>query len=138
MDKKKILFIIGIVLIVILGIIAINIGKKSSNTEPPKTDNLNESILKDTTVENLSITNQSVVTRDGLSTYMANLENKASETKHIDYLYITFTINNEENNVLALKDTNLEPNGKLPIIINFDADISKASKVTYEITNEKK
>ena len=138
MDKKKILFIIGIVLIVILGIIAINIGKKSSNTEPPKTDNLNESILKDTTVENLSITNQSVVTRDGLSTYMANLENMASETKHIDYLYITFTINNEENNVLALKDTDLEPNGKLPIIINFDADISKASKVTYEITNEKK
>ena len=136
MDKKKIIFIAGIVLIVILGIVAINIAKKNNKNEV--IDKLNESILKDTTVEGLKITNQSVITRDGLSTYMANITNETSETKHIDYLYIIFTLNNEEINALALRNVDIGPDSKTPIVINYDRDISKATKINYEITKDKK
>ena len=54
MDKKKLLFIIGIILIVILGIIAINMSKKSKELEV--IDELNENILKDTIIDNITKT----------------------------------------------------------------------------------
>ncbi len=130
MDKKKILFIIGLVLIVILGIIAINISKK--NKEPEPVDTLNEEILKDTTVDGLHITNQAVITRDGISTYTANITNETSETKYIDEFYITFTVDGKEISALAIKDTNITSNQTLPISLMYDEDISKATKVEYK------
>ena len=130
MDKKKILFIIGLVLIVILGIIAINISKK--NKEPEPVDTLNENILKDTTVDGLRITNQAVITRDGISTYTANITNETSETKYIDEFYITFTVDGKEISTLAIKDTNITSNQTLPISLMYDEDISKATKVEYK------
>jgi hypothetical protein len=129
MDKKKIFFIVGIILIVILGIITINISKKSTKPEP--VDKLNESILKDTTVEGVKIANQSVVTRDGLSTYMANLINDSNETKHLDDFYIIFTLDGEEIRALAVRDIDIAPGKTYPISIVFDRDISKSSKVEY-------
>ena len=130
MDKKKILFIIGLVLIVILWIIAINISKK--NKEPEPVDTLNEEILKDTTVDGLHITNQAVITRDGISTYTANITNETSETKYIDEFYITFTVDGKEISALAIKDTNITSNQTLPISLMYDEDISKATKVEYK------
>jgi hypothetical protein len=130
MDKKKILFIIGLVLIVILGIIAINISKK--NKEPEPVDTLNENILKDTTVDGLHITNQAVITRDGISTYTANITNETSETKYIDEFYITFTVDGKKISALAIKDTNITSNQTLPISLMYDEDISKATKVEYK------
>lgn len=136
MDKKKILFIAGIALIVILGIIAIFIGKKEVKSKEDY--NINKNVLKDTTMENFTITDQSVITRDGLSTYMANLTNNTKEKKHIDYLHIVFTIDDETIDVIASKNSDVDPEGKLPIMISFDRDISKATKVTYKITKEEK
>ena len=130
MDKKKLLFIIGIILIVILGIIAINMSKKSKELEV--IDELNENILKDTIIDNISITDQSVITRDGLSTFMANVTNKGNDTIHVDNLYIVFTIDGEEIEALAISNSDIDSNQIVPINLVFDRDISKATKVDYK------
>ena len=137
MDKKKILFIVGTILIVILGLVAITIGRKNVK-EKEVDDNINNNVLKDTTVESFIITDQSVITRDGLSTYMANLTNTAKEKKHIDYLHIIFTIDGDVVDVIASRNIDVNSEAKLPIMISFDRDVSKASKVTYAITKEEK
>ena len=130
MDKKKLLFIVGIILIVILGIIAINISKK--NKEPEVIDELNENVLKDTVIDGISITDQSVITRDGLSTFMANVTNKGSDTIHIDNLYIFFTIDGEKIEALAMSNEDINANQTVPISLVFDRDISKATAVDYK------
>ena len=130
MDKKKLLFIIGIILIVILGIIAINMSKKSKELEV--IDELNENILKDTIIDNISITDQSVITRNGLSTFMANVTNKGNDTIHVDNLYIVFTIDGEEIEALAISNSDIDSNQIVPINLVFDRDISKATKVDYK------
>lgn len=134
MDKKKILFIVGIVLIVILGVIAINMSKKRA--KPEVIDELNENILKDTIVEGIKITDQSVITENGLSSYTAILTNTLTENKHIGNFYIVFTLNGEEIESLAVTDIDIKANGMLPISLAFDQDISKATKVEYKITND--
>ena len=145
MDKKKILFILGIILIVILGIVAINLGKKTK--EPESTDKLNENILKNTTVESLSITDQSVITRDGVSTYMCNITNSGTETKHIDNLFLVFTIDGEEIEALAVKDVDIKlvldyiciaNTWPLTIEINFHAvmfELERAPSLFTDIFN---
>jgi len=130
MDKKKILFIVGIVLIVILGIVAIIIGKNNKKV-PVEVDNLNDNVLKDTEVAGLKITDQSVITRSGLSTYMANVAS-AKGSKHIDKLYIIFTVGNENIEVLAIDDITFEAGDIIPIGIDFDRDISKATKIEFK------
>lgn len=130
MDKKKILFIVGIVLIVILGIVAIIIGKNNKKV-PVEVDNLNDNVLKDTEVAGLKITDQSVITRSGLSTYMANVAS-VKGSKHIDKLYIIFTVGNENIEVLAIDDITFEAGDIIPIGIDFDRDISKATKIEFK------
>ena len=134
MDKKKIIFIVGIVLIVIIGVIAINMSKKMA--KPAEVDELNENILKDTIIEGIKITDQSVITENGLSSYTAILTNTLTENKHIGNFYIVFTLNGEEIESLAVTDIDISANGILPISLAFDQDISKATKVEYKITND--
>lgn len=134
MDKKKLLFIVGIVLIVILGVIAINMSKKKA--KPEVIDELNENILKDTIVEGIKIADQSVITENGLSSYTAILTNTLTENKHIDSFYIVFTLNGEEIESLAVTNVDIKANGILPISLVFDQDISKATKVEYKLTND--
>ena len=131
MDRRKILFLVGIVLIVILGVIAIIIGR--NNKTVVTDDKLNDDILKDTMVDNLSITNQSVITRDEVSTYMANFTNTSNTSYQIDNLYIVFTVNGEELKALLMSNINIKENEMIPVSINFDRDISKATKVEYKI-----
>ena len=137
MDKRKGLFIVGIVLIVILGIIAIIIGKNSKK-EPTEVDNLNDNILKDTEIANIKIVNQSVVTRNGLSTYLANAKNDKSEKVHVDKVYINFVMDDDkEITVLVIDDVTFDADYVLPISIEFDKDISKAKKVEYRTERTK-
>ena len=134
MDKKKILFLGAIILIVILGIVAINISKK--NKTPAEIDELNENILKDVLIEGLSINNQAVITRDEISTYTAIITNTLSETKHISEFIIVFTVDGEEIEATAIKDLDLTPNKEMPISISFENDISKATKVDYKLIKD--
>ena len=131
MDKKRIVFIIGLILVIALGIIALSISKNKKETT--KDDNPENNVLKNTTIENITITNQSIVTKDGLSTYTANVANNLSSSYHIDKLSIIFTINDEELNISAATNINLEAKESFPLIINFDQDISKLSKIDYKV-----
>ncbi len=131
MEKKKLLFIIGVALIVILGIIAILLGKDKKPKE--KEDNLNSNVLKDTTVEKLKITNQSVITTDGKSVYFASVTNESNEAYHLGKLYILVTLDGEVLKVTAKTNTDFAANETLPLNITFDLDISKATKVEFAV-----
>lgn len=137
MDKKKGLFIIGVAVIIVLGIIALVIGRNNAN-KPVEVDNLNDNVLKDTEIANIKIVNQSVVTRNGLSTYLANAKNDKSEKVHVDKVYITFVMpDGEELTTLVLDDITLDADYILPISIEFDKDISKATKIEYKTERAK-
>ena len=128
MDRKRILFIVGIILIIILGIIAINISKNKKTEEK---DNLNENLLKDTTVENLTITNQTVNAKEGSSNYIAIVTNNSNVNYQINKLYVIFTVDNKEIKALLLYDMTLSPGDSIPVSVTVDEDITKATNVTY-------
>ena len=128
MDRKRILFIVGIILIIILGIIAINISKNKKTEEK---DNLNENLLKDTTVENLTITNQTVNAKEGSSNYIAIFTNNSNVNYQINKLYVIFTVDNKEIKALLLYDMTLSPGDSIPVSVTVDEDITKATNVTY-------
>ena len=128
MDRKRILFIVGIILIIILGIIAINISKNKKTEEK---DNLNENLLKDTTVENLTITNQTVNAKEGSSNYIAFVTNNSNVNYQINKLYVIFTVDNKEIKALLLYDMTLSPGDSIPVSVTVDEDITKATNVTY-------
>lgn len=131
MDKKKILFIIGIILIVIMGIVAINIGNKKNINN--NIDDLTEKAFDSVTIENLKVTSQSLTINNGICTYMANITNNTKSSRHIDMLFAIFELDGEEINALALSDIDIESGKTIPIKIEFDRDISTASKVSFKI-----
>ena len=137
MDKKKIILIIAP--IVILGAIIfttitiINNNKKEKN-EVDKIDVIKtKTNLDDINVDKLKVTNQALLKRNDISYYNANVVNNSNADYHIDYLYVTFTIENETKKVLALYDTTIKANEKTNVSITFDSDISKVSKISYSI-----
>ena len=62
---------------------------------------------------------------------MANITNESSETKHLDNFYIIFTLDGEKINALAIRNVDIAQGKTIPVSIDFDRDISKATKVEY-------
>ena len=140
MKSKKTLLIICLVFIILLSIgtsIYILINKKEKSEF--KVDGIetvqNENILNDTTVENLQITNASLLTRDGISTYSAEVNNLTENDITIDKLYVTFYEGDIENKILALFNASIKANGKAYINITSENDLSNTDKITYTIGN---
>ena len=141
MDKKrKILFIIGIALIIVLGIIAIVIGKSNSDNiqdfQDESENTPSEDVLKDIKIADVTITNQSIITREGMSTYMANIVNESDDVNHIDELYAVFTLNGESMTTLVINNTSIKADDSLPVSIEFDRNLSEVTKIEYKIVDE--
>lgn len=64
------------------------------------------------------ITNISLLTRDGISTYKAEVTNTTKEDLNIDKLYVIFYENDIENKVLALSNVNIKSGEKLISILH--------------------
>ena len=79
--KNKILVTVCLIIIIAASIIT-NIYILSNKEEPDNTENNsiqtveNKDILKDTKIENLDITNISIINRDNISTYNAKITNE--------------------------------------------------------------
>lgn len=138
MKNKKILLIICLVIIVLVLIITniyIQPNKPKENQfNIEGIENVkNEEILKDTAIEELAITNISLLTRDGISTYKAIVTNTNTDKVNIDKLYVIFKEESQENKILALSNINLGPNSSTNITITSESDLSKITSIQYVI-----
>lgn len=135
MDKKKLL-VIGSIIVIIVSIIAsIIIIVNKDNEEEFTIDGIilpsNKEILKETTIDDLKITDISLLTRNGISTYKATALNETEENINIEALYIIFYENDIENKEIALYNTQITVNEKKHIDIISEKDLSNITKIEY-------
>lgn len=136
MKNKKIL-IACLVVIILASVITIIYMLTNNKEETPnsKIEDFetvqNDSILNDATVENLKITNVSLLTRDGISSFKAQVLNETSESINIDKLYVVFYENETENKILVLSGITIPANDKTYINMTSETDLSKTTKIEY-------
>ena len=136
MKNKKIL-IACLVVIILASVITIIYMLTNNKEETPdsKIEDFetvqNDSILNDATVENLKITNVSLLTRDSISSFKAQVLNETSESINIDKLYVVFYENETENKILVLSDITIPANDKTYINMTSETDLSKTTKIEY-------
>ena len=138
MERKKIIIIVGLVL-TIVSIIGVTIYKLTVKEEKDnfKIEGIdfaeNKEILKDTDIENLKITNISLITREGVSTYSAQITNTTTTDINVDKLYITFYEGAKQTKLLALSNAKIKQNGKVYINATSNENLTKTTKITYSI-----
>ena len=137
MDKKKIL-ITGSIVAVILSVAVIIYVASKPKEEPEFTiDGINlptnKDILKDTTIENLDITNTSLIIRNGRSNFQATISNKTDKDIKINKLYVIFREEDKENKILALYDSLVSPGEDSYINITSEKDLTNTSRIEYVI-----
>ena len=135
MNKKKILMISSIV-VIIISIIAIIIIMFNKNKEEKFIiDGIslpqNKEVLKEGFVENLKISDVSLLTRDGISTYKAMISNDTEEDIDIKNLYVVFYEKNIEYKAIALYDTQIQAKKGKYIDITSDKELSNVTKIEY-------
>lgn len=137
MDKKKILIICLITIIVVSIITNVYILLNRPTENKFQIDGINtaenKDILKDAELEGFKITNASLLTRDGISTYKAQITNNSDETLTISKLYVNFYENDTENKTLGLANVTLKPGNTTYINITSETDLTKTTKITYTI-----
>ena len=138
MDKKKIIVIISLVVIILASIITnIYILSNKEKEEGFKIDGItetqNKEILKDTKVNNLDITNVSLLNNEGTSIYQAKISNNTNEDITIDKLYIVFIENEKENKLLGLSNSKIKANGSTYINLSSIDDLTKSTNIKYVV-----
>ena len=137
MKNKKVLIICLIIIILVSIIANIYILSNKPEKDLPTIDGIKipeyKDILKETEIEGLKITNISLLTRDGMSSYKAEVTNNTDIKKEINKLYVVFHEEDNENKILALYNVSIESNEKTYINITSEKDLSKTTKITYVI-----
>lgn len=139
--KQKILIIVFSIIIIaciILTVVLVKKGDKSetNNTEEDSFLVTNKELLKEATVEGLKISDISIMKGEEISTYTATVTNEKDEAIHIDNLFVIFTIDDTDYATKGLQDIDLEAKATQNIEIGIDQNLSKASKITYELNKE--
>lgn len=137
MDKKKILVIVSILIIVASVAVSVFLIVKDKpkgedefiieGIDLPK----NRDILKDVSVDGLKITDVSLLTRDGMSTFKAHVINETSEEVDIERLTVIFHNGDTKIDVIALMETKIDVSGDRYINIEADTDLSEVTKIEY-------
>lgn len=136
MEKKnKIILVVSILVILASIITSIFLLTKKDPEEPPVIEGINlprnKDVLKDNKVNELDITNVSLITRDGISTYKATISNNTNKDITINNLYVNFHHDNDETKTLTLKETTLKSNNSTYINITSETDLSNTTKIEY-------
>lgn len=135
MDKKKIIIIGSIVAVLLSIAVIIYVTTKTPNNEEYTIDGIdlpkNKEILNDTTVDNLKITDISLLTRNGVSTFKATVSNETAEDIIINKLYVVFYEGEKENKIPAIANATLSPGEKTYINITSESNLSNTSKIEY-------
>ena len=138
MERKKIIIVIALIL-TIISIIGISVYKLTTKEEKNEftiegIDLVeNKEILKDAEVENLKITNISLLTREGISTYSAQINNDTTTDITVDKLYVTFYEGDKVTKILALSNAKIKQKGKAYINTTSNENLTKTTKITYSI-----
>lgn len=139
MQNKKIIIIVLIVLIIACIITNVYLLNNKPQENELIIDDIypveNQEILKDTTYKELTITNISLLIREGISIYQADIINNTTNKISLDNLYIVFYENENKKKIPALENINLEPNEKTTINITTEADLSKTTNIEYITQN---
>ena len=105
MDKKKIMMILSIVVIVVcIGFsVYMLTNKDNDDSDGDKIINIdNKEILKDMKYDDMDIVGQLLDTGDGNSKYLARIVNNSGNDKKIDKLYVVFEFDNEKIYLLRI------------------------------------
>lgn len=136
MDKKKIILIICLIVIILASIIT-NIYFLKDNKETNEltidgiTTTQNKEILKDTKVDKLDITNISLLNKNGTSVFKAKVSNNTNEDIKIKRLYIIFYENEKENKMPGLINVIIKANSNTFINISSPNDLTKSTDIKY-------
>ena len=134
MDKKKIMMILSIVVIVVCVGFSVYMltNKDNDDSDGDKISNIdNKEILKDMKYDDMDIVGQLLDTGDGNSKYLARIVNNSGNDKKIDKLYVVFEFDNEELYVLGLFDTVIANGSDKYVDLTIDRDLSKVKKISY-------
>lgn len=134
MDKKKIMMILSIIVIVVCAGFSVYMltNKDNDDSDGDKISNIdNKEILKDMKYDDMDIVGQLLDTGDGNSKYLARIVNNSGNDKKIDKLYVVFEFDNEELYVLGLFDTVIANGSDKYVDLTIDRDLSKVKKISY-------
>jgi len=136
MDKRKLLIIGSLILIITSIIVSVFLLVNNEPLEEEFTiDGIelpkNKSILEDAMVDGLKITNVSLLTRDGMSSFRAQVLNETDNDMELDALTVVFYQEENEIEVIALIDTIISSNGDTYINIESETDLSDVTKIEY-------
>lgn len=128
---KKVLAI----LLVMLTLTGCANNKKQEENNP--INNESYASIKDKKVGNLDITDFLVVYQDNISTIYFDINNNTTDEVNYKYLIIKL-YDSSKKQILSYKlDLGLvNPNDIRQVKESFDADLTKANSVEYELTNE--
>ena len=136
MDKKKIILIICLIVIILASIIT-NIYFLKDNKETNEltidgiTTTQNKEILKDTKVDKLDITNIALLNNNNTSVFKAKVSNNTNEDIKIKRLYIIFYENEKENKMPGLINVIIKANSNTFINISSPNDLTKSTDIKY-------
>ncbi len=134
MDKKKIMMILSIVVIVVCVGFSVYMltNRDNDDSDGDKISNIdNKEILKDMKYDDMDIVGQLLDAGDGNSKYLARIVNNSGNDKKIEKLYVVFEFDNEELYVLGLFDTVIANGSDKYVDLTIDRDLSKVKKISY-------
>lgn len=128
-----------IVLTIAVGIFFLTgCGCKKREKEPEVTANTNTGVIEDQKVEVFTLTKTSLVYVDGTSTLETLVTNTSKEKQFLAGFKIHVK-NNEGNDIVTLLGfvgDSIEAGQSKKFVSTYGADLTKASKVEYEIIKE--
>lgn len=136
---KKIGFVSLITLILFSTVCGCNKEENKKENKKEETENVinnNEGVINDQNYDGLDITNTSLVTEDGISTFITSITNNNDSDYYVNELVIT--IKDADGNVIktlpAYVGSTIASGQTRMVNVNIDADLSKAEKVEYSVT----
>jgi len=141
MNKKKIIMLCVLVVIILCLIFVLYSVNKEKPVSDNTTDEVNSininNIIKDQTIGALQFTNVSFVVIDGETNFYALVTNNATVDYPIESLFVNFIGDNLDYQVLGLSETAIKSGESMEIRIMVDRDLSATKSVKYVIKNEK-
>ncbi len=136
MKSKKFLIIVLVLIVIgIGGFLIFNHKKESPKEVPSKVTEKNKELIKDQIVENVTITNIALSTKNGKSVFSAKINNLTSDLLEIKSINILVR-DKESNELITLTGYFggvLEPEGHQTITAETPTDLSQAKTIEFSL-----
>ena len=136
MDKKQ-KILVAIMIVIILACVALSIfivyKHNKNKTENKDTGNfvVASELTKEETIDDIKISDISILKGDDVSSYIANVTNTKNEAKTVKTLYVNFYFVDTVFSSLLLENEELAANESRNIQLSIDRDLSQCYKITY-------